>query len=122
MRNFRVMILAGVMLLAALSVGMTRAQRSTNINDQIVVPPSNGTRGVPGQNALVARQQEKLPESAAAGQRKQITDETAQLLQLATDLKAAVDRSNKNQMSLEVIRKADDVEKLAHDLKLKMRS
>ncbi len=122
MRNFWIMILAGVMLLAASSVGMTRAQSSTNINDQIVVPPSNGPRGVQGQAAMVARQQQKLAETATTERQKQLSDEAAKLLQLATELKAAVDKSNKNEMSLEVIRKADDVEKLAHDLKLKMRS
>jgi len=122
MRNFWIMILAGVILLAAPSVGMTRAQSSTNINDQIVVPPSNGPRGVQGQDAMVARQQQKLAETATTERQKQLSDEAAKLLQLATELKAAVDKSNKNEMSLEVIRKADDVEKLAHDLKLKMRS
>jgi sulfite reductase beta subunit-like hemoprotein len=122
MRNFWIMILAGVMLLAASSVGMTRAQGSTNMNDQIVVPPSNGPRGVQGQTTMVARQQQKLAETATTERQKQLSDEAAKLLQLATELKAAVDKSNKNEMSLEVIRKADDVEKLAHDLKLKMRT
>ena len=122
MRNFRMMILAGVMLLAAPSIGAARPQSSTNINDQVPVPPSSGARGVQGQDAMVARQQEKLAETAEAERRKQLADETAQLLQLATELKAAVDKSNKNEMSLEVIRKADQVEKLAHDVKQKLRS
>jgi hypothetical protein len=109
MRNFWMMIFAGVMLLAAPSVGTARAQ-------------SGGVVGARGQNAMIARQQAKSSEAVEAERRKQLGDETAKLLQLATELKAAVDRSNKNELSLEVIRKADDVEKLAHDLKQKMRS
>jgi hypothetical protein len=42
-------------------------------------------------------------------------------LQLATELKAAVDKSNKNELSLDVVKKADDIEKLAHDVKQRMR-
>lgn len=120
MRNFWMTIFAGVVLLTASSVGMTRAQSHTNINDR--VPAANGLRSVPGQNAMAASQQAKPAETADGVRQKQLSDETAKLLQAATELKAAVDKSNKNQMSLEVIRKADEVEKLAHDLKLKMRT
>ena len=50
-----------------------------------------------------------------------IRDDTLKLYQLATDLKAAVDKSNENTLSLDVIRKADEVEKLAKKVKEKMR-
>jgi hypothetical protein len=59
----------------------------------------------------------------ANGQRKrQIADEGAQLLKLATDLKAEVDKTTKDTLSLAVIRKADEIEKLAHDVKEKTRT
>ena len=44
-------------------------------------------------------------------------EETAKLLVLANELKAAVDKSDKNTLSLEVVRKADEIEKLAHSVK-----
>lgn len=50
-----------------------------------------------------------------------IRDDTIKLYQLATDLKAAVDKSNENLLSLDVIRKADEVEKLARRVKEKMK-
>jgi len=60
---------------------------------------------------------------SANGQRKrQIADEGAQLLKLATDLKAEVDKTTKDTLSLAVIRKADEIEKLAHDVKEKTRT
>jgi hypothetical protein len=48
---------------------------------------------------------------------KQIADDTAALLQLATDLKTEVDKTTKDTLSIPVIRKADQIEKLAHALK-----
>jgi hypothetical protein len=53
--------------------------------------------------------------------RKQIADESTTLLKLATDLKSEVDKTNKDTLSLNVIRKADAIEKLAHDVKEKMK-
>ncbi len=66
-------------------------------------------------------QQGKQPSSEAASveRRKQIADESAMLLKLATDLKAEVDRTSKDTLSLSVIRKADEIEKLAHSVKEK---
>jgi hypothetical protein len=48
---------------------------------------------------------------------KKLVEETAKLLVLANELKAAVDKSDKNTLSLEVVRKADEIEKLAHSVK-----
>lgn len=50
-----------------------------------------------------------------------IKNDTDKLFQLATELKAAVDKSNENLLSLDVIRKADEVEKLAKRVKEKMK-
>jgi len=52
---------------------------------------------------------------------QEIRDDTDKLFQLATDLKAAVDKSNENLLSLDVVRKADEVEKLAKKVKEKMK-
>jgi hypothetical protein len=55
-------------------------------------------------------------------QRQQdIRKDTDRLLQLATELKAAVDKSNENTLSLDVVRKAEEVEKLAKQVKEKMK-
>lgn len=50
-----------------------------------------------------------------------IRDDTIRLFQLATELKAAVDKTNENMLSLDVVRKADEVEKLAKKVKEKMK-
>ncbi len=51
--------------------------------------------------------------------RKQIADDSANLLKLANDLKSEVDKTTKDTLSLEVIRKADQIEHLAHSFKEK---
>ena len=53
--------------------------------------------------------------------KKQIADDSAKLLKLATDLKAEVDKTSKDTLSLAVIRKADEIERLAHSVKEKMK-
>ncbi|HTW48849.1 MAG TPA: hypothetical protein VMD92_12925 [Acidobacteriaceae bacterium] len=52
---------------------------------------------------------------------QQIVDETNQLLDLAKQLKAAVDKSSKDQLSLAVVNTAAEIEKLAKNVKDKMR-
>ena len=53
--------------------------------------------------------------------RKQISDDSTKLLSLAISLKTEVDKTNKDMLSLSVIRKADEIEKLAHNVKDKLR-
>jgi hypothetical protein len=58
---------------------------------------------------------------AIVERRKQMTDDGAKLLALASDLKAEVDRTNQDTLSLEVVRKAEEIEKLAHAVKERMK-
>jgi len=53
--------------------------------------------------------------------RRQIADDSARLLKLANDLKVEVDKTTKDTLSLGVIRKADEIERLARDVKEKMK-
>lgn len=52
---------------------------------------------------------------------KQLVSDTQKLLALANELKEDVDKSNKDTLSLDVIKKADEIEKLAHSVKEKMK-
>jgi nitric oxide reductase activation protein len=47
--------------------------------------------------------------------------DTAKLLELATELKQNVDRANENTLSLDVIKKADEIDKLAKQIREKMK-
>lgn len=65
--------------------------------------------------------EEKQKREQNEERQKKIKADTDRLLQLATELKQYVDKSNENTLSLEVVRKADEIEKLAHNVKEKMR-
>ncbi|MGB8890206.1 MAG: hypothetical protein WCC87_26005 [Candidatus Korobacteraceae bacterium] len=52
---------------------------------------------------------------------QEIKKDADKLLQLATELKESVDKSNENTLSLDVIKKADQIEKLAKTVKDKMK-
>ena len=54
--------------------------------------------------------------------RKHLEADAAKLLALATELKAEVDKTSKDELSVTVVKKAAEMEKLAHDLKERMRN
>jgi hypothetical protein len=58
---------------------------------------------------------------ANADRQLKLKHDTDQLLQLATQLKQAVDKSNEHTLSLEVVKKATEIEKLAKNIREKMR-
>jgi len=79
--------------------------------------PQVETRQDPAQKEM----QDRMTREANKKRQQDIRDDTDRLFQLATELKAAVDKSNENLLSLEVVRKADEVEKLAKKVKEKMK-
>ena len=106
--------------------------------------PRTGAAQAPGQGANIDRpylmpEANRLPDAndqmrmhqneakqqsfdaANAERKKELSEESAQLLTLAMALKAEVDKTNKDMLSLNVIRKADEIEKLAHNVKEKMK-
>ena len=51
---------------------------------------------------------------------KRLAEDADRLLALSTELKADVDKTPKDELSLEVVRKAAEIEKLAHDVRQRM--
>jgi hypothetical protein len=52
---------------------------------------------------------------------QELKRDTDKLLELATQLKQYVDKSNENVLSVEVVKKADEIDKLARSVRDKMR-
>jgi len=65
--------------------------------------------------------EEKSVREANRKRDEEIKGDTQRLFQLATELKQAVDKTDENTLSLEVIRKAEELEKLAKRVKEKMK-
>lgn len=93
-----------------------------NVPKPIILPATNHPLD-PNQVMQLRQQHEKTANYEAANieRKKQLNEDTAHLLALATELKAEVDKTNKDTLSLNVIRKANEIEKLAHDVREKMR-
>jgi len=79
--------------------------------------PQVETRQDPAQKEM----QERMGREANKKRQQDIREETDKLFRLATELKAAVDKTNENLLSLDVIHKAEEVEKLAKKVKEKMK-
>jgi len=91
-------------------------------NKPILLPEANRLPDANDRMQMDQQQSKKSKfEAANAARRKQISDDAAKLLELATELKSAVDKTDKDTLSLDVIRKADTIERLAKGVKEKMK-
>ncbi len=86
-------------------------------------PIGSNTR-TPDANDIMTMNQEQAKkrnfEAANLERKRQIADDAALLLQLATELKAEVTKTGKDSHSDDDIRRAETIEKLAKDVKDKM--
>jgi hypothetical protein len=91
--------------------------------DRVDNPTPNNQAPDPNAQMKMRDQQTKQQNFAAANaeRKKQIAEDSEKLLKLATDLKSEVDKTTRDTLSLNVIRKADEIEKLAHSVKEKMK-
>ncbi|MFC5864723.1 hypothetical protein ACFPT7_20610 [Acidicapsa dinghuensis] len=62
------------------------------------------------------------PANPQTSEQKQLADDTARLLQLANELKTEMDKSTKDTLSLSVVKKADEIEKLARKVRAEMKA
>jgi hypothetical protein len=108
---------------ALMAFAQAPQQQSTpNPDKPYLLPEANRLPGPIDQLQMQQQQSNTAKiEAANAVRRKQISDDAAKLLELATELKTAVDKTDKDTLSLDVIRKADTIERLAKGVKEKMK-
>jgi hypothetical protein len=82
---------------------------------------SGGQRQREIEDQWVLQQRREMLKKQNAQRQQDIKKDTDQLLDLATELKDYVDKTNENIISLDVIKKAEQIEKLAHAVKEKMK-
>lgn len=81
---------------------------------QAVAAPPNASQNPPVMAASARRSE---PDPALAGKQPALRTQLAELLQLANELQSDVDKTNKDTLSLSVVRKADRIEKLARSMR-----
>jgi hypothetical protein len=72
-------------------------------------------------NPAVPDRTEQQEKSRVNEQQKRLIADTDKLLSLAIDLKAEVDKSGTATMSVDEIKKADEIERLAHSVKQRLK-
>ena len=83
-----------------------------------VLLPGTGDDNGP---AIPSQIQKEMDKKANAQRQADLKRDTEKLLKLSTELKEYVDKSNENLLSVEVVKKAEEIEKLARSVKTKMR-
>jgi hypothetical protein len=111
--------IAGLSMVAGVGLSPTHAQESFPLP---AINPPGAKAAAPASGTAPSSAAQSAPQKAgAAAPDPSTTDaakQCAQLLALATDLKAAVDKTSAGTLSVTVVRKASEIEQLAHKVKL----
>jgi hypothetical protein len=89
-------------------------------DDQSAPAPPGAPRNR-DEDAWTAQQKRDMAKKRNLQRQEDIKKDTDKLLSLATELKQDVDKTDENTLSVEVIKKAEEIEKLAHTVKEKMK-
>ena len=84
-------------------------------------PPSGKIPGADDDTGVSPAVQAHQAKMRNSDRQKQLVQDTDKLLQLATQLKTEVDKTNQDVLSVEVIKKAEEIEKLAKSVKNQMK-
>ena len=82
-------------------------------------PPATEKAGPSDDSRL--RMERDMAKRANLERQADLKRDTEKLLKLATELKESVDKTTESTLSLDVLKKAEEIEKLAHSVKGKMK-
>lgn len=85
------------------------------------IPPRDPTAPIGDDNDLRDRLTRDMAKKANEERHVALKNDTDKLLKLAVELKAYVDKSGPNVLSVDVVKKAEEIERLAHSVKDKMK-
>jgi hypothetical protein len=89
--------------------------------DQGLPPLSGQSPRNPAETDMEAQQKRAAEKAENTKRQQDIKKDTDKLLQLATELKQYVDKTDEHTLSVSVVKKAEEIEKLAHAVKEKMK-
>ena len=109
------------MLCLALLVMLALPTHAARQSKPVQVPQHTGDLTPTDENEARTRLVRDMEKKAAKERVAALKIDTDKLLKLSVELKAYVDKSDENVLSLDVIKKADEIEKLAKSVKDKMK-
>ena len=119
MRNITVAALGAVLLVTSPGV-IAQTPTPLGSSSQTARPPYVD-RSRDGENPVNQSLQEQIEKGRQSERQKKLIADTDRLLALANELKIDVDKTTKDQMSIQVIHKAEEIEKLARSVKERMK-
>jgi PPE-repeat protein len=108
-------LFAAPLLAAILFVGGPLPASRANAAQAAAGAPAEAAQPISTENKPAAAIEASAPVPAPA----QPADDSARLLALANELKSAMDKTTKDMLSVTVVRKAAEIEKLAHRMRSK---
>jgi hypothetical protein len=113
----RFTVLFWLVLSLPLMAGLPSASQGSPVQ-RLEIPPLQK----PGtEDEQRARMEKEMAKKANQARQAELKRDTEKLLKLATELKESVDKTNESTLSLDVVKKAEEIEKLAHSVKDKMK-
>jgi phage-related tail protein len=106
-----------VSLLFFLATPSSSTLAATSFQDR----PIPGQQPTPQEDEGAVRMRKDMEKKANSERHAALKRDTDKLLELAQQLKDNVDKSNENTLSLDVVKKAEEIEKLAHSVREKMK-
>lgn len=107
------------LLLTSVLLAMSLLSSAQNVPPPTGLPPINDQTGQ--DQRTQNRIEREMAKKAAKERQAAIKRDTDKLLELATQLKESVDKSSEDTLSLDVVKKAEEIEKLAKSVKDKMK-
>ncbi|MBV8050474.1 MAG: hypothetical protein JOZ80_04760 [Acidobacteriaceae bacterium] len=104
-----------------LALGMMSAGFAQGPPSQVPQLPNPAPPNSPSDNPARDRMEREMAKKANEERQAQLKRDSDRLFKLATELKESVDKSNQNTLSIDVVKKAEEIEKLAHSVKEKMK-
>lgn len=93
----------------------------TTTQPSVLPPIDSGNMGSMDPGVRAHMEAERL-KAANDDRHKRLVLDVDKLISLTNELKTDVDKTNKDELSLDVIRKAQEIEKLAHDVQSRMKN
>ena len=119
--RFKLFLLIVLLLMITPSLSLPSSSQSS------IQSPSQGPRLTPidpydREDENRAKIEKDMAKKANRERQAQLQRDTDNLVKLANELKQYVDKSNENTLSLDVVKKAEEIEKLARSVKDKMKT
>jgi hypothetical protein len=110
------------LIVLTIFAGIFSVTGSAQVQSGSVAADTDKQTAAQPQKATLVADKPVLPANPETLRQKQLADDTAKLLVLANELKAEMDKSTKDTLSLSVMKKAEEIEKLARKVRGEMKA